>query len=45
MIQARIVMRYKRAGSDVSMTYIDASSVFVGLPLTVNVQDFFRKER
>lgn len=38
-------MKYTNEESDVAMSYIEASSVFVGLPLTVNVQDFFRKER
>lgn len=38
--QARIVVRYND-----SHAYIESSSVFVGLPLTVNVQDFFRKDR
>lgn len=45
--QARIVMRYENAahGAPAPRSYISTQSVFTGLPLTVNVQDFFRRNK
>jgi hypothetical protein len=42
--QAQIVISYSTPAGE-TRDYVNVLSVFVGLPLTVNVQDFFRAKR
>lgn len=44
-LQAKIFLSYRSSVSpDVARTYLDTQSLSMGLPLTVNVQDFFRPQ-
>ncbi|ORY22633.1 hypothetical protein BCR39DRAFT_551248 [Naematelia encephala] len=42
--KARIIMTYAVEGDGLARTYMDIQTLSMGLPLTVNVQDFFRSE-
>jgi hypothetical protein len=43
--QCRVRVKYISGADDLPREYVDTQSVFTGLPLTVNVQDFFRPDR
>lgn len=43
LAKIQIVIQYT-SSEGVESNYIDEQSVFMGLPITVNVQDFFRPE-
>ena len=44
-MQCRIRIKYTSSADELQREYVDVQSVFTGLPLTVNVQDFFRPDR
>lgn len=43
LAKVQVILQYTST-SGVESSYVDEQSVFMGLPLTVNVQDFFRPE-